>query len=264
MVFGGVLWLMARKRRQVVARNLALSFPELSPAARQRLEREVFVRFGQAFVDRVWLWHGSDAQRQRRLRLHGDWQVLQHPGPLVVFAPHFVGLDAAWTALTQRVARPWMTLYAPQVSPAMDRWVRQGRQRGGQVQLVARREGIRPLVKGLREGGALYLLPDMDLGARNAVFVPFFGHDAATVTSLPRLAALAEAPVVPVWTRMTPDGYEIEVQPAWAGYPSGDDAADAAFMNAQLEAVIRTMPGQSHGLHRRFKTRPPGAPSLYR
>lgn len=263
-LFGGVLWALGRRRRQVVARNLSLSFPELTLLEQRQLCREVFVRFGQAFVDRVWLWHGSDGQRRQRLHICGDLSVLQQPGPLVVFAPHFVGLDAAWTALSQRVDRHWMTLYAQQGSPSLDRWVRQGRQAGGQVQLVSRREGIRPLVKGLREGAALYLLPDMDLGSRNAVFVPFFGHLAATVTSLPRLAALAEAPVVPVITRMTPGGYAIEVSSPWAGYPTGDDAADVAFMNAQLEASIRTMPGQYHWLHRRFKTRPQGEPSLYR
>lgn len=262
--FGWVLWALAHKRRQVVTRNLALCFPERSASDRRRLGREVFVRFGQAFVDRVWLWHGSDAQRQRRLQLRGDLSVVRQPGPVLVFAPHFVGLDAAWTALASRIDRDWMTLYAPQIKPALDRWVRQGRQRLGRVRLVARREGIRPLVKGLREGAALYLLPDMDLGARNAVFVPFFGHPTATVTSLPRLADLASAPVVPVLARMTAQGYQIEVLPAWADYPSGDDATDAATMNAHLEAFIHTMPGQYHWLHRRFKTRPPGESSLYR
>jgi Kdo2-lipid IVA lauroyltransferase/acyltransferase len=263
-LFGWVLWVFAVQRRRVVVRNLALCFPDLSARAQRRLVQEVFVRFGQAFVDRVWLWHGTPAQHRQRLQLSGDLSVLQQAGPVLVFAPHFVGLDAAWSALSARIDRDWMTLYSPQIRPALDRWVRQGRQRVGRVQLVARRQGIRPLVKGLREGAALYLLPDMDLGPRNAVFAPFFGHPAATVTSLPRLAGLAGAPVVPVLARLTPQGYAIEVLPPWAGYPGGDDAADAATMNERLEGYIRSMPGQYHWLHRRFKTRPPGEASLYR
>ena len=62
---------------------------------------------------------------------------------------------------------------------------------------------------------------------------------------------------------MVSGGYRVEVQPVWSGYPSGDDAADARFMNEQLEGYIRSMPGQYHWLHRRFKTRPPGQASLY-
>ena len=62
---------------------------------------------------------------------------------------------------------------------------------------------------------------------------------------------------------MTPQGYETRVSAPWLDYPSGDDAADAARMNRELEAEIRTMPEQYYWVHRRFKTRPPGEPALY-
>jgi KDO2-lipid IV(A) lauroyltransferase len=263
-VVGAALYLGAARRRRIVQQNLALCFPEESAATRRRWTWETFKHFGQSFVDRVWLWHGPAALVERRVALTGALEVLSRPGAVLHFVPHFYGMDAGWARLTLSVDKPWWTFYSPQDSVALDRWVREGRQRFGAPRLISRHEGTRPLLRGLREGAALCLLPDMDLGARDSVFVPFFGLETATVTSLPRLAKAAGVPVVPWICRLVPTGYQVELLPPWADYPSGDDVADARRMNAELEAYIRTMPGQYHWLHRRFKTRPPGAPALYR
>lgn len=262
-LLGAALYGLAPKRRAVAVRNLALCFPHASAAQRRAWLWQTFRHFGQAFVDRVWLWHAPPEVVARRVRLEGAWQVLAAPGPVVVFAPHFVGLDAAWTRLTQAIAREWAGVYAPQVNERLDRWVWQGRHRFGQPKIMSRREGVRGLARALRAGAAIYLLPDMDFGAAQSVFVPFFGVAAATVTSLPRLAALAGAPVVAVVARLDRRGYRVWVGPPWAQYPSGDDEADARRMNAELEAWIAEAPGQYHWLHRRFKTRPPGQPPAY-
>lgn len=263
-LFGWSLLAFAPRRRRIVQRNLELCFPEASRRQRRQWMREVFVNFGQTFVDRVWLWHGPERLVERRVELTGRIDLLRAGEPVICFVPHFFGMDAGWTRLTHTIARNWWTFYAPQSKPALDRWIREGRQRYAEPRLVSRHEGVRPLLKGLRDGAALCLLPDMDLGARDSVFVPFFGHQAATVTSLPRLAKAAGVPVLPWVCRLVPGGYQVEVMEAWTGYPSGDDLADARFMNEQLERYIRTMPGQYYWLHRRFKTRPPGQDDLYR
>jgi KDO2-lipid IV(A) lauroyltransferase len=103
----------------------------------------------------------------------------------------------------------------------------------------------------------------MDYGARDSVFVPFFGVPAATIASLSRFARLADAQVVPVVSRLTSAGYEVTVMPAWADFPTRDALADTALMNRRLEAFIATMPEQYYWVHKRFKTRPPGEPGFY-
>jgi Kdo2-lipid IVA lauroyltransferase/acyltransferase len=262
-VIGLALLLFGRRRRRIVTRNLALCFPEASVWQRARWTWQTFKHFGQSFVDRVWLWHGDPERVQRRVRLMGTAH-LPEDGPVLLFAPHFVGLDAAWTRLTQAVGRQWWTMYSRQRNPWMNLWVRSGRRRFGAPKLLSRGDAMRGLLKGLRGGDALYLLPDLDLGAHESVFVPFFGHDTATVTSLSRLARLSGAPVLPCVSRLVASGYEVELLPAWPGYPGDDDTEATARMNRELERYVRTMPGQYHWLHRRFKTRPPGQPSLYR
>ena len=263
---GQVVWLVVGKRRAVVDANLRICFPQLGQAQRRRLVRTVFVRFAQAWMDRGWLWHGSEPLLRQRLRLLGqdrDIALLRGKEPMLVFAPHFVGLDAGWTALALHLRRPLATLYTRQSNAISDAWVAQGRQRFGEVRLFQRFDGPKPLLASLRAGALLYLLPDMDFGPRDSVFVPFFGVPAATVTSLSRIARLGRAKVVPVMARMTGNGYEVQVMPAWSDFPSDDALADTVRMNRWLEEQVQADPSQYYWLHRRFKTRPPGETSVY-
>jgi KDO2-lipid IV(A) lauroyltransferase len=103
----------------------------------------------------------------------------------------------------------------------------------------------------------------MDYGTRDSVFVPFFGVQTATITSLSRFARMARARVVPVVSRLTKEGYEVTVHSPWANYPTGDVEADTATMNVYLEDFIRATPEQYYWVHKRFKTRPEGETSFY-
>ncbi|MDP1368988.1 lysophospholipid acyltransferase family protein, partial [Klebsiella pneumoniae] len=74
---------------------------------------------------------------------------------------------------------------------------------------------------------------------RDSVFVPFFGVDAATITGLSRMAAVADAAVLPCYPRRERDGYTLVIEPALADFPSADAAADTARMNAVIEGQAR-------------------------
>lgn len=261
--FGLLLHCVAARRRRIARTNWSLCFPHSSEAERNRAVRQHFVHFVQAWLDRSWLWEADEATVRSRLRLVGATDELVGDTPTVLLAPHFVGLDAGGTALALFAPRHYISVYAEQLNEAADQWIRAGRLRFGSVKLVSKHQGLRPVVSALRSGGVLYLLPDMDLGAQESVFVPFFGVTAATVPTLPRLARLGNAKVVPVMTRMTASGYEVELLPAWTDYPGSDALADTALMNRRLEDMVRTMPEQYFWVHKRFKTRPPGEPYLY-
>ncbi|MFZ9232764.1 MAG: lipid A biosynthesis acyltransferase [Hylemonella sp.] len=257
------LYLMVAKRRYVVLTNLGLCFPDLSPAQKGKLARQHFVYFAQAWLDRSWLWHGTAEQARQRLKLSGKIETLQGTDPAVIFAPHFVGLDAGWTALTQQVPRTFTTIYTNQSNRVIDAWVLAGRQRYGRTHLFGRIDGVRSIVAALRAGEPLYLLPDMNFGPHESVFVPFYGVAAATVPSLSRFARLAKAKVVPVVTRMTKQGYSIEVLATWENFPTDDVVADTALMNLRLQDFIDAMPAQYYWVHKRFKDRPAQEPPIY-
>ena len=260
---GLVLYVLVARRRKIVMANLAACFPQRSLQERRQWTREVFVYFVQAWLDRAWLWHGQPDTVRQRLKLTGAVTELAGREPTVIFAPHFFGLDAAGTALNQQVDRPMTSIYSPQSNPAVDAWIHAGRRRFGQLRLFYRHEGVKPIISALRAGELLYLLADMNFDPSESVFVPFYGVTAATVPSLSRFAKLGRAKVVPVTARMTATGYDIEVHPAWSDFPTGDLVVDTTYMNHWLESVIDTMPSQYYWVHRRFKDRPEGTPSIY-
>ena len=261
---GLALHTLARPRRHVVDVNLALCFPDKSPQERRRIARDTFVHVAQAFLDRGWLWHAPRDVVERRIRLHGAMQEFEGDAPTIVFAPHFCGLDAGGTALSIAVPRPWTSIFTPQRDPMLNDWLEAGRTRFHQeVQVFDRTAGVKPIVSGLRRGGLLYLLPDMNFGPQESIFVPFYGVQAATVPSLSRFARLGRAKIVPVLSKLTATGYDIEVLPAWTNFPTDDVQADTALMNERLAGWIDTMPSQYYWVHRRFKTRPPGEAPVY-
>jgi len=260
---GTLLLVVIPSRRRVVQTNLRVCFPHLSDAERDALTRETFVYFAQAWLDRSWLWHRSEACIQSRVQLSGEVAVLSDATPTVLFAPHFMGLDVGWTALTLNLPLHFTTIFTPQSNAAVDAWVAKGRERFGHVRLFRREDGVKPIVAALRQNELLYLLPDMNFGPSESIFVPFYGEPAATVPSLSRFAKLGRARVVPVITCMTDAGYEVVVHPAWHDFPTDDAEADTALMNQRLEVFINTMPAQYFWVHKRFKTRPPGSPELY-
>lgn len=263
-LLGAVLWLLAVRRRHIVDVNLHLCFPQWSRSRRRRMVWQHFMAFGQSVLDRAWLWHAPEAVLRRRLQWTGDMEALTAPGPLIMFAPHFVGLDAGGMAVSMALRPSAVSfIFVAQSNPEVEDWVRSGRERMGNTRPYFRREGMRKILAGLKRGDVLHLSPDMDFNREESIFVPFMGVQAATVPSLSRLARVAGARVVPVVTRMTPAGYTIEAHAPIDAFPTEDLMADTARMNELLAGYIHTMPAQYHWVHRRFKTRPEGEPGVY-
>jgi KDO2-lipid IV(A) lauroyltransferase len=252
------------KRRRVVATNLALCFPDATAATRRDWLRQTFVASSRAALEHSILWWGSAARVRRLVQIespelaHGDGKR-----PVIWLAPHFVGLDMGGIRLTMDA--PLVSIYSRARNPLMDKLMLHGRTRFSDSTMFSRHDGVKPVLRDMQRGLPFYYLPDQDYGARDALFVPFFGVSAATVSALPRIAKLTNAQVVPVITRQLSGGrgYVARCYPAWENFPSGDLTADVLRMNAFIEDRVREMPAQYLWLHRRFKTRPPGAPALY-
>lgn len=259
---GLTLVALAGRRRRIVQANLRACFPAMADAERARLVRGTFIHLGQGLLDRAVLWHGSRERIRRLVRIDGEAHLLALRGrPVILLAPHFAGLDAggARLMLDHRIS----SIYSNQKDPLFNQALLAGRTRFNDSVILSRQDGVRAALRVLRDGLPFYYLPDMDLGVRGAVFAPFFGVPAATVTAVSRLARLSGARVLPCITRMTVDGYVTTIHPPWADFPGASELDDAIRMNAFIEAEVRKMPAQYHWLHRRFKTRPAGAGRIY-
>ena len=261
---GILLYLLGRERRKVALTNLGLCFPQLGETERVRLARAHFQAFGRSTLEHGILWWSSRERVQRLVRIEGieHWHAVAGQ-PVIFLAPHFVGLDMGGIRLGSEYRV--VSVYSRQKDPAFDEVLYHGRTRFVMPELYSRQEGVRSVIKALRRGLPFYYLPDMDFGSRDSIFVPFFGVPTATITGLSRIAKLAGAVVVPTVTRQLPGagGYVLTFHAAWRDFPSDDVARDTRRMNAFIEERVLEIPEQYLWLHKRFKTRPPGAARFY-
>lgn len=261
---GVLLYALATERRRVARINLRLCFPEMSDKERERLVRRHFRAFARSVIERGILWWSSAQRIQQLVRVEGleHFQAVEH-GPVILLAPHFVALDVGGSWLSQY--GDMFSVYSNQKDPYFHEKMLQGRMRFGKQLLLSRQQGLRPVVRALREGRPFYYLPDQDLAIKDALFIPFFGVPAATLTTVSRLAEMTGAKVVPCVTRMLPHGkgYALHFYPAWENYPSGDLVADTRRVNEFIEQRVREIPEQYFWLHKRFKTRPEGEKKFY-
>lgn len=261
---GLLLYLLAGSRRRVGAINLKLCFPELSDSARAKLLRDHFMMFGRGLIERSILWWSSAKRINRLIHVEGveHFDAIKDK-PAILLVPHFVSMDVGGQWIAQRTDT--VCMYANQKSAYLTQLMKEKRARFRTQLLYSRQQGLRPILKGMRAGHPFIYPPDQDQGVKDGAFVPFFGVPAATMTSVPRIAKMTGAKIVPAITRTLPGGkgYVLTFYPAWENYPSGDDIADTKRMNAFIEDRVREMPEQYFWLHKRFKNRPEGEERFY-
>jgi KDO2-lipid IV(A) lauroyltransferase len=267
-VLGWLAPKLMRSRVHIVRTNLALCFPEISEEQREAWVKQHFQLLAQTVVDRGLLWFADPATIMEATPIKGLEHLdalLESERRIIMLAPHFVSLDSAATRLTLHL-RESATMYTRQSDADVDTMVREGRGRFNTVHLVSRHDGIRGLMRHLRNGIPTYYLPDMDFGITGAAFLPFFGVQAATLLATVQIAKSVNAAVVPIVSRLdlATGLYHVEVLPPLDDFP-GTDTAEAATarLNRLIEDWVRVDPPQYYWVHRRFKTRPEGEARIY-
>ncbi|MCW8919704.1 MAG: lysophospholipid acyltransferase family protein [Gammaproteobacteria bacterium] len=262
---GALAYRYHHKRRAIVATNLEWCFPELDGTAREALARDYFRLMAQSFFDYGVLWWASRRRLDKMLKLEGAeyLQAQVDAGrPVILLTSHTIGLDFGAAALTRHF--PSVGLVKRARNPLFDWYMARGRTRFQGI-LYRREEGMRPVIRAIKQGHAFYYLPDEDLGPENSIFVPFFGVPTATIDALSRLARMSGAAVLPFATVYRPEegDYVARIGEPLADFPSEKSEADTARMNRELEWMIREAPAQYMWSMRLFQTRPDGSPPPY-
>jgi KDO2-lipid IV(A) lauroyltransferase len=263
---GGLLHALARSRREIARRNVELCLPELGETQRHALVREHFRWLGRSILERALLFYASTDRLRRLIHVEGDVTLAERSDrPVMWLVPHFMGLDVAGAATQLFQMQQVASIYQEQSDAVMDAAIRRGRLRFRRGEVFPRSDSAKPLIRAIRKGWAFFNLPDMDFGARDAAFVPFFGVPAATLLAPSRMARALDMVVQPVVAEMLPggQGYRVRFLEPWTHFPTDDALADTAAMNRWIESEIRRNPGQYLWVHKRFKTRPAGEAALY-
>lgn len=266
-LLGRIFYWLIPDRRHITLTNLCLCFPELTEKERTKLAKQHFQAYARSILERGILWWSSHRRIQKLIQVElKKPEDLNTTDPIILLCPHFVSLEVAGIGVAfETPIRTICSIYAPQKNALFDQALKNGRSRFVPVRLLSRTEGIKPIIRAMRDGYAFLMLPDMDFGIKDAEFVPFFGVPAATLTAPARIAAATNAKVIPVTATLLPNyqGWRVTVHPAWENFPGPDLATATRRMNAFIEEQVRLTPAEYFWSHRRFKTRPEGETNLY-
>ncbi|USW94632.1 lipid A biosynthesis lauroyl acyltransferase [Pseudomonas proteolytica] len=265
-VLGAFMYRVAGERRRIAARNLELCFPQMSAQERKHLLKENFASTGIAFFEMAMSWWWSKQRLARLAHVEGleHLKQAQREGKgVILMALHFTTLEIGAALLGQKHTIDGM--YREHGNPLFDFIQRRGRERHNLDSLAVEREDVRGMLKLLRAGRAIWYAPDQDYGAKQSIFVPLFGIQAATVTATSKFARLGKALVVPFTQERLADGsgYRMVIHPPLSDFPGESDEVDCLRINQWVETAVRECPEQYLWAHRRFKSRPPGEPKLY-
>jgi KDO2-lipid IV(A) lauroyltransferase len=256
--------------RKTGRRNLDIAFPDLDAKQKQLLLRGTFDSLGRLLGMFSQLPAITADELRQIVRCEGldHLRVAQAGGSgVIVFTAHL----GAWELTSFTVGalvNPFSFLVRRLDNELIEGLIDKVRQRFGNRTLdknAVSREALRQL----KEGGMLGMLPDVNVLARDGVFVDFFGTPASTTSMLAKLSLRTGAPVIPVyapWDEQRQQ-YRLEIEPPLVFERTGDETQDVhnltAALMASVENVVRRYPEQWLWIHRRWKTRPPGEPGLY-
>ncbi len=264
---GGLLSLFPNETRRVARRNIYRCFPDWSPAQRRRLLRQSLRQTGRTAAETaaIWLWplprvllrvrevEGEELLQQGMARGRG----------VIMLSPHL----GSWEMSGLYLSAQWgiTSMYRPPKLMAMNALMQQGRERGGARLVPTDASGVRALLRALRQGRMIGILPDQDPERESGVFAPFFGHPANTMVLLPKLARKSGATVLFIYAERLSRGrgFRLHIRPAPDGIDDADLGRAAASLNQGVEACVRQLPVQYQWGYKRFKGQPEGEPDFY-
>ncbi len=257
---GTIAWRRNKKRRDIVAVNLSMCFPEWSQKRRDALNKQHFQVMGRSMLDMGVIWFASDKRLLRFIEVDG-WEHIAAAKAagqnIILNVAHSAGLDFGAMAVGSRI--PGIGPYKAVKNELVDWWVARGRRRFG-IKIFERGDGMMAYTRALRKGVLLYVLADEDYGKETSVFVPFFGQDKASLPMVGRLAKMSKATVFSAMTYYSKKRhrYVIRIFPALKDFPVGDKLKDTERLNQSLEQMIRLSPEEYMWTLRIFLTRPDG------
>jgi KDO2-lipid IV(A) lauroyltransferase len=262
--YAGTLDRLIPRLRRTAQQNLRMAMPELDAGAQQRIINGVFRSIARLLVafSRFPRLNRDNVGQWIRYEGYEHFDAAKRTGAGVLFATAHLGnweLSAFAHAL---LSEPMHLVVRPLDNPLIDGLVARRRTLSGN-RLIGKKDFARAILTGLKQNEAVGILIDQNSSADSGVFVDFFGTPACAGTGFAKLAAHSGATVIPGFALWSEKEHSYVLR-FYSPVPvTGDVEADTRAMQGMLEQLIREYPDQWLWIHRRWKTRPVGAPPLY-
>ncbi len=256
--------------RRVGMRNLQIAFPEKTDAERRKILRGVFSSLGRELAEfcRFPRYTRENISRIAMYDCFENFEAARERGKGVLFMTAHLGAWELGSFFHSIMGNPLHVVVRELDNPYLDRLVHRYRTLHGNT-TFPKDEFARGLIAAMRAGETVGLLMDTNMTPPQGVFVDYFGVPACTASGVARVALRTGAAVVPAFTIWDAElrKYRIHFDPAIKLVSTGDDDADAiantALFTKIIEDYARRYPDQWLWVHRRWKTRPEGAPPIY-
>ena len=245
--------------------NLALCYPGMDPAERERLARDSVVHTAMTGFEVATLWRQPWSRSEDQIVRVRNQQLLceqvDDSRGVLVLIPH----TGNWEIFGMYLATlgPSTALYAPPKIAALDPVIRAGREVTGAQMVPTNVHGVRALLKALKAGEIVMVLPDQEPDS-GGDFAPFFGKPALTMTLAHNLLQRTGCRCVFGFGKRVEGGFELVLLPAEQAIYSDEQKVSLAAMNRGVEACIAEAPAQYQWEYKRFRRGPEGKTHLYR
>lgn len=262
-----VLWYLSPRKRRVTRLNLRAVYPDMESALRNRIGRASMTHYVRGVFEAGMLWYWPLEKVYACFdEVHGleylNDAVSAGKG-LIVAAPH-CGSWEMLNLILHRYAKAAI-LYKPSKYADINEMLLEKRLRGGAEMVPATATGIRRMLKLLKAGYSVALLPDQEPTRGEGQFAPFFGVEALTGVLLPRMAQRTGADVVfAVCERRRGGRYCVHMFKTDESIYSENMREALTTVNRGIEQCIEVDTEQYLWAYKRFRKRPEGEKSFYR
>lgn len=264
-LLGELSWRLNSREAKVTRTNIARCYPSLSPEEQRRLARDSLREWGcTVFEIPVVLQRSSEWLQRRVLRVHNEAlldSALADSRGLICLSPHLGNWEVTGLEMARRA--PMTTMYEPPRDPKLDQWIRQSRAQTGAQLVPTNARGVLALIKALKVGGLVGVLPDQQPDLSGGRFVPFFGINTLTMTLVHSLVSRTGARVLFCFSLRVPGGFEMFVMEPEAAIASDDVEESVAALSRGVERCVAEGPTQYQWEYKRFKKRPEGEERFY-
>jgi KDO2-lipid IV(A) lauroyltransferase len=211
-------------------------------------------------VEKSIIWLGSKKQLSDMIEVKSAVDLASGK-PRILVNMHFTGIEGSiiLSALAKQEGWPRTSGFFQRMkSPFFNQKIIEWRNRFG-GNSIDRQGNSKQIIREIRNGDFIIIAPDIDLGTKDSEFVPFFGIETNTITTVSRLAKITGADVCMMTTTLKADesGYLCEISEPLKDFPGPDPKTDTARLNQYFEKEVRLRPAEYYWVHKRFKN-PPG------
>jgi Kdo2-lipid IVA lauroyltransferase/acyltransferase len=254
---GLLAYYLSQKRRRIILTNLKIAFPAMTLNERESLAKKSSVASGKLLPEFAKAWLGSQAEIEQQITAVNQQQLIDTLSsdnqPVIIVTPHI----GNWEFLVQwvQINYPMFGLYSASPIPQLDQMIYRARSQFGCQPFAADNRGVLNLLRKLKAGGLMVILPDQVPQKGAGVHVPFFGQSAYTMTLLHKMVQKTGAKLLFAYCiRNTADrGFTITVEPAKFNYQEKQVEEFNIGLNQQIESIIRLHPEQYVWDYKRFK-----------